>query len=75
MTVGSYRPDARRPGRPARPRCARDAILWVLRDNQRARAFYESLGWRLDGPTSTENYGDLALEALRYQLTVPVAET
>ena len=25
------------------------ATLWVLRDNPRARAFYEKLGWRFDG--------------------------
>jgi RimJ/RimL family protein N-acetyltransferase len=25
------------------------ATLWVLRDNPRARAFYEKQGWRLDG--------------------------
>ncbi len=27
----------------------RDAILWVLVDNPRARRFYEREGWRLDG--------------------------
>jgi GNAT superfamily N-acetyltransferase len=26
-----------------------DAVLWVLRDNSRARAFYEKVGWRSTG--------------------------
>ena len=48
----------------------REAILWVLRDNQRARNFYEGLGWRSDGRTTTENYGGVELEALCYRRTV-----
>jgi RimJ/RimL family protein N-acetyltransferase len=48
----------------------REAILWVLRDNQRARAFYEGLGWRPDGRRSTENFGGVELEALCYQRAV-----
>ena len=27
----------------------RDAILWVLDDNPRARRFYERAGWSVDG--------------------------
>jgi GNAT superfamily N-acetyltransferase len=46
------------------------AVLWVLRDNLRARRFYESLGWRPDGRTSAENYGGVELEALCYRRTV-----
>ena len=30
-----------------------DAKLWVLRDNARARAFYERRGWTLTGATTT----------------------
>jgi GNAT superfamily N-acetyltransferase len=51
----------------------REAILWVLRDNLRARAFYEGLGWREDGQRTTENYGGVELEALRYRRSVQVA--
>jgi GNAT superfamily N-acetyltransferase len=49
----------------------REAILWVLRDNQRARAFYEGFGWRSDGRTTAENrnYGGIELEALCYRRT------
>jgi GNAT superfamily N-acetyltransferase len=49
----------------------REAILWVLSDNQRARAFYEGLGWRSDGRTTTANYGGVDLEALRYRRAIP----
>lgn len=31
------------------------ATLWVVRDNQRARSFYETLGWRLDGGERTRS--------------------
>jgi GNAT superfamily N-acetyltransferase len=27
----------------------REAVLWVVRENTRARAFYECFGWRADG--------------------------
>jgi ribosomal protein S18 acetylase RimI-like enzyme len=46
------------------------ATLWVLRDNQRARRFYERLGWRPDGRTSTADYGGVELEALCYRREV-----
>lgn len=48
------------------------AELWVLRENQRARAFYEGLGWCRDGRTTTEEYGGVELEALCYRRTVDV---
>jgi RimJ/RimL family protein N-acetyltransferase len=49
-----------------------EAILWVLRDNQRARRFYEGCGWREDGRTSTDDYGGIELEALCYRRAVGV---
>lgn len=48
----------------------REVVLWVLRTNQRARAFYENLGWKPDGQTTTADYGGIALEALCYRRTV-----
>ena len=48
----------------------REATLWVLRDNSRARAFYENLGWYPDGQTITTEYGGVDLEALCYRRTV-----
>ena len=47
-----------------------EALLWVLRANQRARAFYASLGWRPDGRTTTADYGGIELEALCYRRTL-----
>jgi GNAT superfamily N-acetyltransferase len=32
-----------------RLRRARDAVLWTIRENAQARAFYERHGWRADG--------------------------
>lgn len=43
------------------------AILWVLRDNSRGRAFYESQGWSPDGRSSWNEYGNKSLEALCYR--------
>jgi hypothetical protein len=48
----------------------REAILWVLRDNLRARRFYEQLGWTADGQTVSEDYGGCRLEALCYRRSV-----
>jgi GNAT superfamily N-acetyltransferase len=45
----------------------REATLWVLRDNLRARRFYEHLGWAPDGRTVSEGYGGVLLEALCYR--------
>ncbi len=44
----------------------RAATLWVLRDNLRARRFYERLGWAAEGQTGSEDYGGRRLEALCY---------
>ncbi len=48
----------------------REAVLWVLRDNRRARRLYENLGWRDDGRTRTDDYGGVELEAVCYRRTV-----
>jgi len=45
----------------------REAILWVLADNLRARRFYEHLGWAPDGRTVSEDYEGCRLEALCYR--------
>jgi ribosomal protein S18 acetylase RimI-like enzyme len=47
-----------------------EAVLWVLRDNQRACAFYSALGWHQDGRTTTADYGGIELEALCYRRTL-----
>lgn len=51
----------------------REATLWVLRDNLRARRFYEHLGWMPDGRAMSENYGGCRLEALGYRRSVDVS--
>ena len=48
----------------------REATLWVLRDNLRARRFYEQLGWTPDGQAASEEYGGCRLEALCYRQSV-----
>jgi GNAT superfamily N-acetyltransferase len=48
----------------------RQALLWVLRDNQRARRFYEMQGWLEDGQVSADDYGGVELEARRYRRTL-----
>ena len=47
------------------------AALWVLKDNARARRFYERDGWRPDGVCRTETYGDRPVDEVRY-LRTPV---
>jgi GNAT superfamily N-acetyltransferase len=45
-----------------------DAILWVLADNPRARAFYEREGWTLDGAEKTDTFLGVAVRELRYRI-------
>ncbi|MEW2571869.1 GNAT family N-acetyltransferase [Streptomyces sp. NPDC047070] len=42
------------------------ATLWVLEDNQRARLFYETAGWRADGAAVEDTTGGAYLNKLRY---------
>ena len=51
----------------------REAMLWVLRDNLRARRFYEHLGWTPDGRTVSEDHGGCRLEALCYRQSMDVS--
>jgi L-amino acid N-acyltransferase YncA len=45
------------------------AGLWVLESNARARGFYEHLGWRADGATKQERFGERVTE-VRYRLAL-----
>lgn len=45
----------------------RDAILYVLDDNPRARRFYEREGWALDGGTKRDEFFDIEIVELRYR--------
>jgi GNAT superfamily N-acetyltransferase len=45
-----------------------DAILWVLAENARARAFYDREGWRLDGAEKTDEFLGVKVRELRYRI-------
>ena len=45
-----------------------DAVLWVLEDNPRARAFYEKHGWELSGLTADfDVYCDVRVPEIEYR--------
>jgi ribosomal protein S18 acetylase RimI-like enzyme len=46
------------------------ATLWVLRDNPRARRFYENHGWSFDGGAKTSDRGSFVLEEVRYRINL-----
>ncbi|WP_246292126.1 GNAT family N-acetyltransferase [Lentzea indica] len=46
---------------------SRDAIVWVLEENKRARRFYERLGFAPDGTTRQETIGSAVLNEVRYR--------
>ena len=43
-------------------------VLWVLDDNDRARRFYEAMGWRPDGGRQLLEIAGAKLHELRYRL-------
>lgn len=47
-----------------------DAILWVLEDNPRARAFYEREGWALDGGAKTDVFLGVEVREVRYRIVL-----
>ncbi|WP_324617468.1 MULTISPECIES: GNAT family N-acetyltransferase [unclassified Streptomyces] len=44
-------------------------MLWVLRDNLRARRFYESRGYTTDAAIQSDTYGGTPLPETRYRRT------
>jgi RimJ/RimL family protein N-acetyltransferase len=46
----------------------REAILWVLEDNPRARRFYEKHGWSLDGTTKRGHHLGVDTDEVRYRI-------
>jgi L-amino acid N-acyltransferase YncA len=40
--------------------------LWVLRDNARARRFYEAVGFRTDGATHEKSFDGIQIPEVRY---------
>ncbi len=49
-----------------------EAVLWVLRDNLRARAVYAAAGWCDDGGRKSAAFGGRLLEEVRYRLRLPM---
>jgi GNAT superfamily N-acetyltransferase len=45
----------------------REAVLWVLETNQRARRFYEANGWHADGSVKADDSRGFCLVELRYR--------
>jgi GNAT superfamily N-acetyltransferase len=48
-----------------------DAVLWVVPENQRARALYESHGWKTDGAVATEEILGVTVTDIRYRKQLP----
>ena len=48
----------------------REAILWVLEDNPRARRFYEREGWTLDGARRDDDVVGVRVAEVRYRRTL-----
>jgi GNAT superfamily N-acetyltransferase len=53
--------------RDLRARGATGGVLWVLRDNRRARRFYERFGWRPDGARKLLRIGGYPIWEVRYR--------
>jgi ribosomal protein S18 acetylase RimI-like enzyme len=48
------------------------AVLWVLRDNMSARAFYEARGWSPTGEEMVEHRSGFAIPETRYTIALEV---
>jgi GNAT superfamily N-acetyltransferase len=50
-----------------RDRGFREATLWVIEANPRARRFYEREGWHPDGVERREEIGEVEVTEVRYR--------
>jgi len=48
-----------------------EAVLWVVPQNERARALYESEGWTADGATTNEEMLGVVVTEMRYVRSLP----
>ena len=48
----------------------REAVLWVLDDNPRARRFYEREGWARDGGTKDGEFLGMRAAEVRYRISL-----
>lgn len=46
------------------------ATLWVLDTNEKARTWYESKDWKVEGKTKVDDRGDVQLHEIRYVITL-----
>jgi ribosomal protein S18 acetylase RimI-like enzyme len=46
------------------------AVLWVLRDNANARAFYEAYGWSFTGEERLDERSGFAIPEVRYSIQI-----
>lgn len=51
----------------------RDATLYVLEDNPRARRFYEREGWALDGVAKADEFLGMTVPEVRYRISFAAA--
>jgi GNAT superfamily N-acetyltransferase len=47
-----------------------ELVLWVFEANAESRAFYEALGWRPDGATQVDDFGDARQAEVRYRRAI-----
>ncbi len=45
----------------------RQAVLWVLDTNERARRFYQAAGWSVDGAVKADTIGGAVVTEVRYR--------
>jgi GNAT superfamily N-acetyltransferase len=48
----------------------KEAVLWCLEGNARARRFYERNGWRTDGATKDDTFGGALAREVRYRISL-----
>jgi ribosomal protein S18 acetylase RimI-like enzyme len=51
------------------------ATLWVLETNERARRFYEAIGWAPDGTTKIDEERGFTLHEVRYAIDLTAPDT
>jgi ribosomal protein S18 acetylase RimI-like enzyme len=51
----------------------RQATLWVLDSNWRARRFYHAGGWQADGTVKTDDTRGFPLTEVRYRRLLPLS--
>lgn len=53
-----------------KPAGVRELVLWVFEANAESRAFYERLGWHLDGARKIDDFGGADPVEMRYRRSI-----